>query len=66
MGIAPHTIELLEPGDVARELGLSYGGVRSLILRGKIQPYMKTRRGVNLFRQEDVERLRKSRAGEER
>lgn len=55
-------VEYLESNDVARALGLSPSSVRVLVGTGQLRPAARTRRGVNLFRPRDVERIRQRRA----
>jgi hypothetical protein len=52
---------LLEASDVARELNLSYSGVRVVVGNGKLAIYAVTRRGVKLFKAKDVEALKRAR-----
>jgi hypothetical protein len=52
---------LLEPTDVGLVLRLSASSVRRLADEGQLMPVARTRRGVRLFTEADVERLRKRR-----
>jgi DNA-binding transcriptional MerR regulator len=52
------TTTLLEPGDVARALDLSASMVRLLVSTGVLRTVARTRRGVRLFDETDVELLR--------
>ncbi len=59
---------LLEAGDVARRINRSTQRVRDLVEERKIEPFAKTLRGRNLFREEDVAELveRRQRSAEAR
>jgi hypothetical protein len=52
---------LLEPRDAERILGLTSAGVRVVVDRGPLQPVAVTPRGVRLFREADVQALRRAR-----
>jgi DNA-binding transcriptional MerR regulator len=52
---------LLESADVARLLNLTPSGVRRLADLGQLRPTAVTPRGGRLYRQEDVNALRRAR-----
>ena len=47
--------ELLEPSEVGRLLNLSSAWVGQLARQGRLRAAVRTRRGLRLFRREDVE-----------
>jgi hypothetical protein len=53
----------LEVGATSRILELSGEGVHGLVRRGVLRPAAKTARGVLLFEPQEVERVRRLRAG---
>lgn len=54
---------LLQPFDVAQELGCSPSRVRDLADDGTLRVAARTKRGGRLFRATDVERLKAARGG---
>jgi hypothetical protein len=56
--------EFLLPADAAHLLGLTPAGVKLAVKTGRLRVAAKTRRGVHLFRLEDVETFRRSRGKE--
>jgi DNA-binding transcriptional MerR regulator len=61
-GNAIRTRPLLETGDVAEELGLTYWGVRYLVAAGQLRVWNRTLRGAKLFDPREVERVLLARA----
>jgi hypothetical protein len=64
--VPPGAILLLEANDAARALGLAIQTVQHLALMGTLRVYAVTRRGVRLYRPEDVEAVRLARAERQR
>jgi DNA-binding transcriptional MerR regulator len=54
-------ITYLTAADAAQVLGLSASSVRLMVRLGTIQVAAKTKGGISLFRQRDVERLARKR-----
>lgn len=53
--------KLMTASDAARPLKLSSNGVRFLETTGALMPAFRTVRGMRLYRQSDVERIRRER-----
>ena len=53
-----------EVNDIARELNLSADAIRGMTRSGRLRPTATTPRGVRLFDDETLERLRRERAAQ--
>jgi hypothetical protein len=58
--------DYLESGDVAHRLRRSAQTIRTLVMTGKLEVAARTFRGVMLFREVDVERLRQEQENQTR